>query len=321
MGTQFATLTLNPAVDIACRARSVQPMHKIRTVTERFDAGGGGINVARVLHALGKDVVALVVAGGVTGRLIEELLDEAGARRASVPIHERTRISMNVTEEASGLEYRFVPEGPRITAHELDQVREAFHTIDADWLIASGSLPPGAPDGLYGEIAAAASARGQLFALDTSGEALRLAAGKGIELLKLSASELAYLARRDLPDRRAQEAAVNSLLRSGAARTIAASFGVGGAVLATQDGLEWMPTIPVQVVSAVGAGDSFLAGTVAGLARGGEPSDALALGSACGAAAVSGVGTAQVSRTRVDELLAQAGRARQAALVCSGQSL
>jgi 6-phosphofructokinase 2 len=92
----IATLTLNPAMDLACSAAAVRPTHKIRTVAERFDPGGGGVNIARVVHALGGDALALIMTGGVTGRLVEELLDEAGVRWKPLPIHGRTRITLNV---------------------------------------------------------------------------------------------------------------------------------------------------------------------------------------------------------------------------------
>lgn len=88
---RIVTLTLNPAVDLACSAASARPTHKIRTVEERFDPGGG-VNVARVLKALGGEALALIMTGGVTGRLVEELLDEAGVHWKPLPIRGRTRI-------------------------------------------------------------------------------------------------------------------------------------------------------------------------------------------------------------------------------------
>src|ERR1700678_1218419 len=111
MSPRIVTLTLNPAVDLACTAPAVLPTHKIRTSEERFDPGGGGIPGARVVHAMGGDALALVMTGGVTGRLVEELLDEEGVAWRHLPIAGRTRISVTVHDRQSGLEYRFVPEG------------------------------------------------------------------------------------------------------------------------------------------------------------------------------------------------------------------
>ena len=67
-GPRIVTLTVNPAVDVAADAAEVRPVHKIRTFGDRYDPGGGGINVARVVHELGGDTLAMFAAGGVTGQ-------------------------------------------------------------------------------------------------------------------------------------------------------------------------------------------------------------------------------------------------------------
>src|ERR1700712_471905 len=110
--SRSVTVTLTPAVDLACPAETVVPTHKIRTFDEHIDPGGGGINVARVLHALGADVLALILAGGVTGALIEELLAEAGVPHETVRCGGRSRISFTIFEQSAKQEYRFVPQGP-----------------------------------------------------------------------------------------------------------------------------------------------------------------------------------------------------------------
>src|SRR5690242_13317749 len=78
MSPRLITLTLNPALDLDADADEVVPTHKIRMHHEHADPGGGGVNVARVLHELGADVVAILAAGGASGRVLEEMLDEAG---------------------------------------------------------------------------------------------------------------------------------------------------------------------------------------------------------------------------------------------------
>jgi 6-phosphofructokinase 2 len=291
---QIITLTLNPAVDMAATAAAVRPTHKIRTFDERLDPGGGGINVARVVHALGGDALALIMTGDVTGHLVEELLDEAAVRWHALHIRGRTRISLNVHDRQSGLEYRFVPEGPNVEADEWHGILNVLRDVEAEWIVASGSLPRGVPADFYAQAAAIAAERGQRFVLDTSGAALRAAVGHGLELLKVSLGELEFLISRELADPRSQEEAVTSLIRSGAVRMIAVSLGRDGAILGTGDGIHRLPAVSVQERSAVGAGDSFLAGLVLGLARGMSHRDALAFGVAAGAAAVVTYGTAQV---------------------------
>jgi len=302
---RIATLTLNPAVDIACTAPAVVPTHKIRTSDERLDPGGGGINVARVMHVLGTDAVALIMTGGVTGRLVEELLDADGIPWQSLPIRGRTRISLNVHDRQSGLEYRFVPEGPDIAENEWRHALDILRDVAADWIVASGSLPRGVPVDFYGQAAAIAARRGQKFVLDTSGPGLKEAVGHGVDLLKLSLGELEFLIGEQARQPGQQEKEIAALHRAGAARMIAVSLGREGALLATAADVIRLPALPVKEHSAVGAGDSFLAGLVLGLARGMSECDALALAVAAGSAAVTTYGTARVQRDHVDELFHQ----------------
>ena len=150
MSGRIVTVTLNPALDLQSSADVVRPVHKIRTSDDRVDPGGGGINVARVVHELGGDALALITVGGITGHYIEDLLDEAGVNRIPVPIAGRNRISLTVLERASGLAYRFVPQGPHLAENEWHDVLDRLEAVEACWIVASGSLPPGAPPDAYG---------------------------------------------------------------------------------------------------------------------------------------------------------------------------
>ena len=298
----IVTLTLNPAVDLSSIAGVVQPTHKIRTTEEVFDPGGGGINVARVIRSLGGDSCALVMIGGASGKLLEALLDEAGVIWRAIPICGRNRISVNVHERQTGLEYRFVPAGPTVAEDEWRSALQLLDVVAAEWIVASGSLPPGVPADFYARAARIAARRGQKFVLDTSGPALHAMKGLGIELLKLSLRELEQLIGHPLPDADAQDKEVAQLIRSGTARKIAVSLGQDGALLGTSDGISRMQAMKVEPIGAVGAGDSFLAGLVLGLARGMTQMQALAFGNAAGAAAVSTYGTARVRRDQVEAL-------------------
>src|SRR3954452_13956472 len=93
------TLTVNPAVDAACVADEVVPMHKVRTRNERYDAGGGGINVARMIRELGGETVAFYLAGGITGQTLERLIERCGLAAVRVPIGEMTRVSHTVFDQ------------------------------------------------------------------------------------------------------------------------------------------------------------------------------------------------------------------------------
>ena len=296
---RLVTLTLNPALDLAADAEAVVHTHKIRMQHEHADPGGGGVNVARVLHELGADTLAIVCAGGASGRVLEEMLDEAGVPRRSVSIAGRTRVSLNVLDRSSNLEYRFVPEGPTVTEAEWRRVLDEIERLEGDWLIASGSLPNGIGTDAYAQIARVASRKGLRFVLDTSGDALRAALGHGLELVKPSLGELEHLVGRALPDAADQEAEAMALVRAGAARMLAVTMGADGALLATQDGVIRQPAMRVDVHTAVGAGDAFLAGLVFALSGGESHALALAWATAAGAAAIACAGTARLRQADV----------------------
>ncbi len=303
--TLIVTVTMNPTIDIAAQAQSVRPTHKLRTFAERQDPGGGGINVSNVLRALGCRTKALLLAGGSTGHLLDELLADRGIDRHVVPIGGRTRTSHTVTDASNGNEYRFIAQGPTVTEAEWSAVLAAVQDVEAGWLIASGSLPPGVPEDFYARLAAAARERGLRFVLDTSGPALRaglLGASGAVTLVKSSLSELETIVGRKLPGAAEQEAAAVELVRGGRTRLFAVTYGENGAMLATENGTLRLPALEVVVNGTVGAGDSFLAGMVMALSEGRTPEDALAWGVASGGAAVTIPGTASPDRLLVERL-------------------
>lgn len=300
MSNRIVTLTLNPAVDLASSAKAVVPTHKIRTTDEHIDPGGGGINVSRVIQALGGETLALVLAGGATGHLIAELLGDAGVPTQILPVTGRTRISLTVHDRSANQEYRFVSEAPEVSPEELNAAFAAVTEAEGGWLVASGSLPRGVPEDTYARLADAAAAREMRYVLDTSGPALTAAMGRGLALIKPSLSELEHLVGRPLPTATEQDAEARKLVETGAAEMVAVSLGAVGALLATSTGVTRLPALKGPVRSAVGAGDAFLAALVLALSRGSAPPDALAWGIAAGAAAVEGVGTARVTKEAVE---------------------
>ena len=299
---RIVTLTLNPAIDGAAEAEQVRPIRKIRTWAERYDPGGGGINAARVIHELGGSALAVYLSGGATGPILDDLVRASGIESQRIPIVGHTRISHTVHERSTGLEFRFVPEGPSVTEEEWRTCLSMLESIDGDYLLASGSLPRGVPSDFYAQVAAVAACKGLRFVLDTSGEALRQAAGKGIYLIKPSLGELEDLIGRKLPAPQDQDAAVRDLIASGAAEIIALTLGRDGALLATRNTLLRIEGVKVTPKSAVGAGDSFLGAMILGLAQGRSVEEAFTLGMAAGTAAVLTAGTELCRRAEVERL-------------------
>jgi 6-phosphofructokinase 2 len=302
----IVTFTPNPSVDLGCEADAVHPIRKIRTTNERFDAGGGGVNVSRVVRELGGETLAVLMVGGVTGRFIEELIDASGVPRRSVEIAGRSRISQVVQDLSSGQEYRFVPEGPEIAEGECQAAMTALAAAEGGWLVLSGSLARGMPEDFFAQSAAAAVARGQRVVVDSSGAALRVAlAAGGLELVKPSFGEFEALVGRKLAAAEELEAAALDLARSGAARLVAVTLGHRGALLASAERVWRLPAPDVPVKGASGAGDSFVAAMTLALARGEAPEQAFAWGSASGGATVAQPGTAHAKKADVELLYRQ----------------
>jgi 6-phosphofructokinase 2 len=299
----IVTLTLNPAIDEASEAEIVRPTRKIRTRHQRFDPGGGGINVARVVAELGGPARAVYLAGGATGGVLDALLAGRAFETHAIRIEGDTRISQAVFETSSGLEYRFVPEGPEVTGLEWQRVIEELDGFDFDYLVASGSLPRGIGQDAYSELARLASRRGARFVLDTSGPALSATlAGGGVFLAKPSLGEFQTLVGRRIDQPEELESAALSTIHGGQAEMLAITLGHRGALLATAEGVHHLRPPDVAAHSATGAGDSFLGGMVFGLAEGRSPQDAFRLATAAGAAAVMTPGTELCRRDDVHRL-------------------
>lgn len=289
--SKILSIALNPAIDISSDADEVRHTHKTRTHNQRQHAGGGGINVARIIVELGGHCELLYLSGGATGELLETMLRPLGIQQHVMKIHDPVRVAYNVHELSTNLEYRFVPEGPLVSDAELAPVFDLLETSDADYIVASGSLPRGVPMDTYLRMAEIAQRKGQRFVLDTSGDALReTLASCHVFLVKPSLGELEGLVGRKL-DHESVGPAAQEVIHRGAAQYIAVTLGADGAVLVSADSITRVPAIKVAVQSAVGAGDSFVAGMTWSLSEGRDIVDAFRLGMAAGAAAVMTSGT------------------------------
>jgi 6-phosphofructokinase 2 len=288
----LAALSLNPAVDLSFEVERIYPTHKMRGAQERHDPGGGAINVARVFVRLGGNARCHYMAGGAGGAALDHLLDLHHLVRERIAIAGETRISTSIFERVSGCEFRFTTAGPEITAGEWAACLERMRTLRCDYLVMSGSLPRGVPDDFYAQVAGIAAAKGIKVILDSSGRGLAGGlSGPEILLVKPSLGELRALSGQALETEAEILDAASSIVRRGAARHVAVTLGRDGALLVGRNGHLRMAAVPVEVRSAVGAGDSFLAAMVFALAEGRKIDAAFRFGVAAGAAAVLSPGT------------------------------
>jgi len=304
LSEKILTITFNPTVDAASETERVQPTRKIRTFDESFHPGGGGINVARVIHRLGGDVTALYTRGGVMGAVLDHLLEQRGVPHQTIEISGNTRINNVIHEASTGLEYRFVAEGPIFNDADWQHVVQACEQAPWRWLVVSGSLPRGIPVEIYDRFLSMAKARGGKIAIDTSGPALKYVMERGgVTLVKPSQGEFESYMGTHFSSLAELAQAAQSLVHQGVSEIIAVTLGHQGAVLASADLALYLPSPPVKVVSASGAGDSFTAGMIYSLSEGESLERAFRLGVACGSAAVMEKGTRLCQSANIKRLL------------------
>jgi len=303
----IATVTLNPAVDVSTAVREVLPDRKMRCGAPRREPGGGGINVARAIKRLGGEALALFPAGGPTGRLLEQLLDEENVARMSIPIAGWTRENLNVLESETRRQFRFVLPGPTLEEEEWRLILEAISTLEPfpRFLVASGSLPPGAPEDFHARLARLARERGARLILDSSGPALSRALEEGVYLCKPSLREFLEWTGEEGADEARWRALAREAVATGRCDALVVSLGSAGALWTTRAQLERLRTPAVPLESSVGAGDSMVAGIALALSRGQTMREAVRLGVAAAAAAVMNPGTQLCKADDVARILPQ----------------
>ncbi|HEX4818319.1 MAG TPA: 1-phosphofructokinase [Nonomuraea sp.] len=281
------TLTLNPSLDRTIEIAALERGAVIRAAAARLDPGGKGVNVSRALLANAVASRAVVPYGGDEGRQLVRLLAAEGLDMVTVPVAGTTRSNVTLAEP-DGTITKINEPGGALSPAEADTIAEAVLAAarsggrEADWVVASGSLPPEVPADVYARLCRRFAGAGMHVAVDTSGPALSCALAAAPALVKPNLEELAEAT--GVPIRRLGDAvAAAGALRSAGARTVLASLGADGAVLVEAGGV-WHGEAPVgEPRSSVGAGDAMLAGFLAG---GGHGPDALATALAWGAAAV-----------------------------------
>lgn len=296
------TVTLNTALDITYRVRSLRPhaSHRVSEVVER--PGGKGVNVARVLAALGHEVTVTGFAGGGTGREIRDrLAGVPGLTDALVPVSGPTRRTIAIVDELSGDTTQVNEPGPQIAPGEwgafLDRYDELLPSASAVALC--GSLPPGVPVGAYANLVRTAKAAGVPVLLDTSGEPLRRGVAARPDLVKPNADELAELTGSHEPSRATQDA------RRRGARAVVASLGAQGLLALTPEG-RWRAVPPApEHGNPTGAGDSAVAGLLSGLLDQLPWPDRLTRAVALSAATVRSATAGDFDRAAYEKLLAR----------------
>jgi 1-phosphofructokinase len=256
----IVTLTPNPSLDLTFELRTLTRGAVLRADATRVEAGGKGVNVARALTANGHPSVAVLPLGGDEGTELSALLAAEGISVVTVPVAGGVRTNVSL-EEPDGTVTKINSPGSSLAAAEVEAlvVAAVRAARGADWLVCSGSLPPGVPDDLYARLVDLTRRVGAKVAIDSSGAALQEALAMRPDLVKPNRQELAEAVGRDLKTLGEVLEAAQELRRRGAGAVLA-SLGSDGALFVDADRADYGQAPVDGIRSSVGAGDALLAG-------------------------------------------------------------
>lgn len=286
------TVTFSPAIDKSTTVPLLIPEKKLNCTAPIYEPGGGGINVARAIKRLGGDATAIYLAGGHSGKFFTNLLNKEKIKTIAIKTRGLTRENIVVKEISTNKQFRFGMPGDHVSEKEWKNCVSALMQVEnVEYIVLSGSLPPGIPKEIFERIAGIAHIKDAKLIVDTSGLALKYAVEAGTYLIKPNLKELSMLVGKDIVSLEQVESASKEIISKNRCEIVVTSLGADGAILITKE-ISFRITPPrVAVQSTVGAGDSMLAGIILSLSNGKSVIESIQYGVACGTAATMNQGT------------------------------
>jgi 6-phosphofructokinase 2 len=299
------TITLNPALDRTLWINEIREDLSNRIIREESYAGGKGIDVSKVLTALGVENRALGFIAGFAGRQLEAQLIRDGTQCNFIPVSGETRINIVIHEMSTGRQIILNSVGPEVKPFELLEIADVVKKLEEPECISiGGSLPPGAHPEIYRKIIETAKLRGARVVLDVDREALKIGIQGKPDVIKPNIHELSSLVGRKLEKRGEILEAAQEINRKGV-KIVLVSMGPRG-ILLVSDGKIYHAVPPaVEVVNTIGAGDSSVAGFIYGQVSGMGLKESLSYAAASGTATTLRRGTALARKEDVEEIAPQ----------------
>ncbi len=292
------TVTLNPALDYSMSVNGISLGQTNRSCNENITFGGKGLNVSYVLGQLGLESVALGFVAGFTGDELVRIVNSNGIKTDFIKLSRgNTRINVKLKDET---ETEINASGPVVQKNDIDILFKMLNQLtQGDTLVLSGSVPPSAGNDIYQRIMQQLQGKGVRIAVDTSGDALLNALEYKPFLIKPNVAELGETLKIEIQTENDIINAAKQLQTKGA-QNVLVSRGPLGAILIDDMGQVHVASAPrIIPKNTVGAGDSMLAGFIAGVDKGYD--HALRLGIASGSATASS--TALATREEIIALL------------------
>jgi len=297
------TVTLNPALDRAIVVDRLLDEDTTRILSETVYAAGKGIDVSRVIRELGGQSVALGLVGGYDGLQLEGLLINAGVMIGFTRVSGEIRTNIILRERATGRQHVISAAGPEVAANEIARFYQRVREIDDMlYLVMSGSLPPGVTPNLYGQLILEARKKGAFVVVDADSKALKESIECQPTCIKPNLFELSRLVGKELKKESEIMEACEEVHRMGVP-TVLVSRGKGGLLLSTKEQKVKAVAPPIDVESAVGAGDSAVAGFVFAHSQGKDLTECLRMACAAGTATAQTPGTELCHRGEVEKTL------------------
>lgn len=260
------TVTLNPAIDKTVTLPAFEYGGLNRVQQMRVDAGGKGINVAKVLNSFGIPVEAWGFAAGHQGNVIREKLNAAGIPSKLLETPGETRVNLKIVDESTKETTELNEPGVPVDEETLQRFESEFKQAaeQASVVVLGGSLPPGAPPDYYQRLIELANEQGAAVILDADGEALAAGVKAVPYAIKPNIHELERLVQQKLDSAEAIIRTARTLTDRGITCVLVSMGGDGSLLITAEQAIAAKP-FPITPQSTVGAGDSMVAALVYGI--------------------------------------------------------
>jgi 1-phosphofructokinase family hexose kinase len=308
------TVTLNAAIDKTLAVPNFRLGRRHRTVEQTTMPGGKGVNVARVLKALGQPVIATGLTGGATGTRIVDQLTQLSVLSDFVRIREESRTNTAVIDPTTGEQTEINERGPKVSEQEVELFVDKLLYLakGASMCVFAGSLPRDVDTDIYAKLIRELRKLGVLSIIDTDGDPLRRAVRAEPDVISPNVLEAEELVGHEFADATDWAIAVGEMCDLGARSAIMTMEDGCVARMGPEKDITEHRTYRVTIASpalepraTVGSGDAFLAGFVAARYTGKSNAECLAYGVACGAESTQHLGAGLVDPERIGRLMGE----------------